>query len=533
MEGCQDGLSRRRALELLGAGGVAALAGCNQRSGGASRSTSTPTTPVEVETRAPGSDAEWEVEPVEHDGLVGAHYYLWYKSEPGWMDWLDHVPATPVLGEYASASENVVNHHVKWALEHGINWFNVSWWGPDSDEDAILRERFLGADLADRMTFSLLYEPVGRFDTNEGGEIDFDRPENRRRLRREFRYAAESFFGRENYLTVDGRPVVYVYGTSRFAGGVAAAFREAREATDADPYLIADLLNGGSALLRPEWAEAFDAVTAYNVFAFDVAPDLDVAGYAAKRAGDWSLAAGRAGLDFVPTVMPGYNDALYRHAPALERSPERFRDLAERVRQRTDPDLDAVLVTSFNEWPEYTAVEPSEGYGLRYLRVVREVLAEGEPARSTPDPDRYDTLRIEFDRTVRPMDVDPEAGDDRHLALLLSGLELHGEVGATVASYDVGVPTSEPYIVGTYAPERSEDGSRTWRWLGGSLGRTTVYLDPDLGTLTGATLVGSPMVSEGIEADVYFRGRRTDHVAFGERGDPEPYTVSLRPDGSP
>lgn len=65
---------------------------------------------------------------MELDKLVGAYYYQWYRGDDGYglhddRPWLEHVPGEPVLGQNHSRDDDVINQHLKWALEHGINWF--------------------------------------------------------------------------------------------------------------------------------------------------------------------------------------------------------------------------------------------------------------------------------------------------------------------------------------------------------------------------------------------------------------------------
>lgn len=67
------------------------------------------------------------------------------------------------------------------------------------------------------------------------------------------------------------------------------------------------------------------------------------------------------GIDFVPSVMPGYDDknrkmyhreingTLDTPAPAAERSPEDFRELRSSVLESIDPEVGSVFVTSWNE----------------------------------------------------------------------------------------------------------------------------------------------------------------------------------------
>lgn len=125
------------------------------------------------------------VDPISTDRLVGAHYYPWYKAHPGHLDWTDDAIADPVLGEYASESERVINQHVKWAREHGIRWFSMSWWGPGEPTDQVIKDHFLEARLADSIRFSVLYETIGRFGS---GGVDMSEPSNRSRLVEDLQY---------------------------------------------------------------------------------------------------------------------------------------------------------------------------------------------------------------------------------------------------------------------------------------------------------------------------------------------------------
>lgn len=98
-------MNRRFFLRSAGAAAITALAGCNTNDGsqtvdGTQTSTDSPTntareteTPTEkrTETETP---PEWEIDPLEHDKLVGAHYYPWYETHQGWQDWLWKTPAT-------------------------------------------------------------------------------------------------------------------------------------------------------------------------------------------------------------------------------------------------------------------------------------------------------------------------------------------------------------------------------------------------------------------------------------------------------
>lgn len=534
--------SRRHFLWTLGASFTTGAAGCNRISDQSGPDTQTPASPpssaqapslTPTQTQTSTSEAEptesptrdqMEVNPLIHDKLIGAHYYPWYH---GGSNWTADTPAHPTLGDYNSGSSEVINQHIKWAVEHGINWFSVSWDRyVNPDRDRILREDFLKADLASEINISLLYESVGRFHHTDEGLLDFDRQTNRRLLREDFQYFEDTYFDQSNYLEIDDRPVVFFYSASTFTGGVKEAFQEAKDEIDTDPYLVADFFSTAPSPLYvyEDWMEEFDAASLYNIYTPDAVEGRDFDEFiehVERKTLDWYLKSDNAGMDFIPNVIPGYNDTLIRDNPVLERSPNDFRQFCRSMMKRLDQDLDAILVTSFNEWPEYTAVEPAKGYGTTYLEVIEEELARRKPEYI--EAASYTPLALDFNKTI-----DPEGGLPRSLSLLLGSMELENKGGETVASYNIGVAGQEPiFVEGAYSPDYNEEGNpETGRWLGGPTSRSLIYLEPDLPDVATALFRGKPVVDDEIEADVYFNNQRTDHIAFGERA-LQTYSVSL------
>ena len=532
--------SRRQILAALGSGALAGCAGDDEGPqttiAGMSTDTtsSTPTdTKTPTETEEPTETAEeWDIDPLVHDKLVGAHYYVWYNSDPGWENWLERVPGTPLLGEYSSSDQEVANQHVKWALEHGINWFNISWWGPESDENRILKEKFLTADLAEQIQFSILYESAGRFRSSreDMNFFEFSGGDNDNQLVADFEYLENTYFSKENYLKIDDRPVVFIYLASSMGGRVKEAFSEAKERLDSNPYLIGDVLSAGPAVLQREYMDLFDAVSIYNLYNPKVVSDRDFSEFVDhidKTSLDWKLAAEHADFDYIPNVIPGYNDSIYRDNPVLKRSKQGFKELLNLALQRRSSSRDAILITSFNEWPEYTAIEPGNSFGESYLNIVQDSVTN--PSDEGIDVSKFDVLTIDFNKTVKPSSVNPESSDDRKLALMVGDLRLRGDDGGTVASYDIGVPESEPHFVeGAHAPgENPNSILQTWRWFGGETGKTVIYFEPMESEPVEAEIRGSPMVDNEIEGTVNFNGKQTDSKRFGERGPPKWYTFSL------
>jgi hypothetical protein len=535
-----DATSRRQLLAYL-AGGTAALAGCNTDESGTTTETTEPATrpstttttatesPTETEEET-ATDEEWEVDPVDHDKLVGAYYYQWYHGADGYglhddRPWLEHVPAEPVLGQYHSRDEDVINQHIKWALEHGINWFMAHGAAPGDYDEVTLRNHVLEAELADRMQFSLITGIPNEF-RDEQGQFDMDDPDLRRSVGVKLAEYESTYFDRENYLTVDGAPLVMFFAVGNMTGDVIEAWDEIRDALDGDTYLLADPRMGyspgfaGFDTPARELAEAFDGLSGY-----DLNPILQLQYGEFDREDfqrhlrDWRIATEDYGVDFIPMTLPGedHSEIDWKEPRNfyLERTPDRFRRLCRDARRYRDPDLDAVLVTSFNEWPEYTAVEPAESYGTTYLEIAEEELARGQQ-----DPfqtDQYVSPQFDFNRAINEQDLNPEAQSSRKLAFQLNGLVVESEDGTAVAAYDVGVPEDEPvFTEGVYRAERNPNADPdSWRWLGGKSERTISYLDSDPDNAATLQVTGRPASGE-ITAAVRFDNQDAGQVTFDD-----------------
>jgi hypothetical protein len=72
-------------------------------------------------------------------------YYPWYGGPPAFRHWdqFDRVPPldlasnyVPRLGAYDSRSAAVLEQHARWMVEAGAGAISLSWWGPESYEDA-------------------------------------------------------------------------------------------------------------------------------------------------------------------------------------------------------------------------------------------------------------------------------------------------------------------------------------------------------------------------------------------------------------
>jgi Glycosyl hydrolase family 99 len=348
--------------------------------------------------------------------IVGAYYYTWYY-EGHWAstDYVGrHLPAPlePQLGEYVSDAAAVIDAHLKWAAEYGIDFFIISWSHPGSFADQSARKYLLPAMARSRIRQAPFVE------LNSYGERNLANPEFRARLQADLRYVGENFLKHPSALHVNGKPVLMLYVTRILQGDVGGWIQEVRRMLadmGVDPFIVADEVFWQD--VDPARLRAFDAVTAYNVydwprkgnagFAGDSMFLADVEGLFTR----WQKAAQQAGVVFVPNAMPGYNDRGVRPAEDHYVIPRRLQpassttSLFERsvalAKRFVDPTVPIVTITSFNEWHEWTQVEPArpasrpapadaasftqgfphDAYSLEYLEVIRDNLGDGASGR--------------------------------------------------------------------------------------------------------------------------------------------------------
>ncbi|MBN1935492.1 MAG: glycoside hydrolase family 99-like domain-containing protein [Anaerolineae bacterium] len=309
--------------------------------------------------------------------LVGAYWYPWFGADR--RHWNEGYLGTPTLGEYDMTQPEVLDRHIDWATGHGIDLFAASWWGRDSFEDEVLRVHLPAAALGSEIQFAVLYESAGLL-KQQDGHFDLDDAANRRQFVDDVRYLAETFFSRPNYLRIDGRPVLFVYLTRIFSGDVAGAFDQVRAAVREidghDLYIVGDEVYWGSPdAKRLSW---FDAVTAYNMHTSAPNIEVDFAQNVIRQYEWWAQATKRANITLVPGVLPGFDDTAVRpraRHPVIGRSPalfvEQLKGALDIARRQPVP---MVMITSWNEWHEYTSVEPAEEYGFEYLELLRAAL---------------------------------------------------------------------------------------------------------------------------------------------------------------
>ncbi len=370
--------------------------------------------------------------PARSNLLVGAHYYVWFPAQFQGGRYLRarlRPAQQPLLGEYSSASPATAEQHIEWAARYGVDFFTLDYWPSAPLRNALIEGAFLAARNVERIKFCIFYELADLgYDVATGYTV-FDGPTIDRFVF-DMEDIARRYFDHPCQLRVDGRPVIVLYVTRTAVGGFAEAMARVRDRMAGlgfDPYVIGDEVfwvvargDGFGLTSEPQqWRIAlFDAITAYNLY--DSTRRSHV-GYGATstllrdaRALHRRYARAAQGKPVIPLAMPGYNDRGTRLEADHYAIPREWSEgagegsfFAEWLEGFTlrfvDPAVPMLLITSWNEWNEDTAIEPLApapattldvsaagtvytqgyryaGYGARYLEVLGEKLGRWAPA---------------------------------------------------------------------------------------------------------------------------------------------------------
>lgn len=298
---------------------------------------------------------------------VLAFYYPWYgnpRVTGHWVHWsgVDESRKTiaaathyPLLGAYDSHDARTVDQHVRWARQAGITGFIVSWWGQhDFSDDAL--PLLLDAARRYGLKITIYYETAP------------PRAVNKKGARSDLEYLRGRYFSHPAWLTVNGQPVVFVYGRAISQLGVRGWGDLARDLSHQPlpPLLTADNLS-------PEAAAAFAGVHEYSITDRTQGKSpAELRQWAGKEFTRLATIGGPGRIHSV-TIIPGYDDSKLSRPqprPITDRwNGETYRTL---WRAALEAAPDWILISTWNEWHEGSEIEPSIENSDRELKTTSE-----------------------------------------------------------------------------------------------------------------------------------------------------------------
>lgn len=324
---------------------------------------------------------------------VGALYYIWWGLLPDERDmWKHGHSLSPILGEYSSDDPNVAERHIKWATEHGINLFEVSWSGPgergpelDNDEvDAALREGLLAAPSIGDLKFLLVYE-TERALVQEAQEIRYNNIKEA--FIEDILYAGERYFDHPSYFKLDGRPVVMVWKVKDILENLLEengfelqeALSEVEKRAQRDIFWVGlgeDVYRPGGPPADDTTLSTLDAVAPLLGDTFppgEVKSWQEYLGRVEAGYGLWNTKAEELGFMFIPSVIPGFDDRAFNQGQGrlLETDPKGFYQAILLAKELAGGHGNWISIYGFNEWFESGAIEPTNEFGLQFLETLK------------------------------------------------------------------------------------------------------------------------------------------------------------------
>jgi hypothetical protein len=322
-----------------------------------------------------------EPQPAASPLLVGCYYFPGHFNAQRWTPMAEAGFPRPLLGFYRDGEPEVMDWHIKWAVEHGIAFFAFDWYydyktGRVPEHDNALEIGFLRARYRDRLKFCVFWC------NEEPGPVDYTQ-EQMLRLGRTWR---EHYFGQPNYLRFGDRAVVFVSQPWRLidrfgVDGCAAVWQRVAAEAGSPLFLVAEQQNRQETLKRA----GYSACAAYNYADVNLpagatqAPyDTMVTGYETM----WRQARQETALPFIVPVSPGWDSRPWYGERAMVRTnsrPEKFRQMCEAAKRYVDPTLHAVIAECWNEFGEGSYLEPTVQYGFGYLDALRDAFCPDNP----------------------------------------------------------------------------------------------------------------------------------------------------------
>jgi hypothetical protein len=277
------------------------------------------------------------------DPLVLAFYYTWYDENTWTPAQLSDLPAQP----YVSRDRGVMARHIDQAKAAGIDALIVAWYGPGGDNQTESNLSGMLDEAAARgFRIGILLETdspfLGSSDAVSGA----------------LQHALSAHANQAAYLRVDGRPVIFFWHPTIYGVETWRAIRN-----QVDPNHSSIWIAEG---IDMSYQAVFDG---HYLYSNTWNPPNDLT-YTNQKFARWVETARQqqgAYKFWVATVMPGYNDIRIRPNSGFVQDREGGGYYARAWQAAIASQPNWVVITSFNEWPEGTYIEPSQAYGDQYL----------------------------------------------------------------------------------------------------------------------------------------------------------------------
>ena len=319
------------------------------------------------------------------DIKVGAMFYPGWVPGSGWgWNLLDPSPnRKPALGYYDDTNVEVMDWQIKWALEHGVGFFNFCWYREAGNEgkpvvdwlNETLEKGLLKSHFIDQFEFAITWENHNRGGISSREDL----------LENLLPYWIKNYFSHPSYLTFDGKPVLFIYSMDVFVaqlGGIEnaraamEAMREQCRNAGLNGLIVAGECRSDNRAIFEQFQQmGLDASWSYGM---EKTPGLRL-----RR--EWNL------LPDIPTITMGWDPRPWQEyigywwTTHWQRTPKEFLKVAEETREimMSWPEdsiaRHIVQLDNWNEWGEGHYIAPSRQEGFGYLEAIRQAFAPNSP----------------------------------------------------------------------------------------------------------------------------------------------------------
>lgn len=321
---------------------------------------------------------------------------------------------------YSNANPRVLDWHVKWMAENGVNLILFDWYPIQTPNGGIdvtrpinggLEKGFLGKAVvggepvktnrfADKIQFAVMWTNHFEAQGNPKGLIP---------------YMCRNFFSQPNYYRIDGKPLLIVHSFSEFAkvsGGTPAGVRatlegfraEARAAGFPGLYVVSSEAYDG-AYAKHVLSCGFDGVMQYamGVMQKGGTREIEVSEPAGNKykiieedfvtqsipghVKSWNDFASAVGKNYLMSMVPmiDFRPTKRPISHYLKNgTPENFRKMLQAAHKTQEARGMRKFITMYawNEWYEGGFLEPSTSEGMAWLKQIRDEFCPREEKRS-------------------------------------------------------------------------------------------------------------------------------------------------------
>ena len=263
----------------------------------------------------------------------------------------------PTLGLYDSSDPDVLECHVLLMKMAGIDGVIFDWYGPHDFYDYAVLHRNCEAMLPylhrANLKFAVCYEDQTVKHMVAGGRLQ--PAQTLAHGQQVMRWLEANWFDQPNYLRLNGRPLLMVFGPQFYQG---EQWNELLAPLQTPPTFLTlharkTAASGAFDWPLPQTENGLKAVERFY-----------------ERAQDWPLS--------VPVAFPRFDD-IYAQAglPGYDGiADDSGRTYRDTLRRALKSDASVVQIATWNDWGEGTQIEPSDEFGLRDLEATQSARRE-------------------------------------------------------------------------------------------------------------------------------------------------------------